>query len=402
MSRAKRRRSAELLRPRTKPTVSPYRLPSGEILLARDVYGLGLSLRDDGAGTVWRLLSLMDGRRNARALLKELRSTHPKVSEASFGAAIERLRQLGVIEEGAPLRPAGWSPEEVERYSRNLEFFSLLTLGSGRPPHELQERLRRARVTLLGVGAVGGATATSLVAAGVGHLTVIDFDRVERSNLNRQVLFGSSDLGRAKVEAARDRLGDLNPHVEVQARSLRVTRPAQLLPLLRGCDLFILGADQPHEILQWTNDAAIATGTPWLENSYAGPRCAIALFVPGRTPCLRCLQHHLETRLHRAGTATGTGLFPPTAGNPVVAPTAGIAGHYGALEALYFLSGLKPPSEGRLLQLNLWRPQDLRVEHPTFWKECPSCGSRAAGRGGRRGGAARRRPQSRETLREVR
>ncbi|HXQ93795.1 MAG TPA: ThiF family adenylyltransferase [Thermoplasmata archaeon] len=392
LARPKDRRG--LRRPRTKTSLSPYRLPSGKILLARDVFGLGSELADDRAGTVWRLLELMDGSRDLAAIHRTLARSHPGRDRATVGRAVEALRRIGVVEEGAGTPHGGLDPKAQDRYSRNLEFFSLVTVGSDRPPAELQQRLHDARVTVLGLGAIGSATAMSLVALGVGRIRILDHDRVERSNLNRQLLYTTRDIGRLKVTAARDRLRALNPDVEVVAERCRVRGPSDLLPLLRDTDLFVLGADQPHEILTWTNDAALRTGTPWLDNSYAGPRVALALFVPGRTPCLRCLQHYLERRLRRQGAFEGTELFPPATANAVIAPTAGIAGHLGALHAMYFLTGLPTPAEGRLLQVNLWSPKDVRLERPPFWRQCPACGSGRAGRPRSRVARPRPRPAS--------
>jgi molybdopterin-synthase adenylyltransferase len=341
----------------------------------------------------------MDGSRDMATLHRALVRTHPGQDREAVASAVEELRRRGIVEEGATARPTGRTAREQDRYSRNLEFFSMVTVGTGRPAGELQGRLRSARVTVLGLGAIGSATALSLAALGVGHLRILDHDRVERSNLNRQLLYTTRDIGRLKVDAARDRLRALNPEIEVRAARCHVRGPSDLPPLLRGADLFVLGADQPHEILSWTNAAALQTGTPWLDNSYAGPRCAIALFVPGRTPCLRCLQHHLEGRLRRGGAFSGEELFPPTTANAVIAPTAGVAGHLGALQAMYFLTGLPTPAEGRLLQVNLWKPLDVRLERPRLWNKCPACGPRRrvhrtrvslARRPGRRGAAPAR------------
>jgi molybdopterin-synthase adenylyltransferase len=249
-----------------------------------------------------------------------------------------------------------------------------VTLGTEISALEAQRRLKASHVTLLGVGAIGGATATGLVAAGVGSLRLLDPDRVEISNLNRQTLFRTGDVGRPKVEVAARALAALNPHVRITAERLRVRRPEQIGPLLENCDLFVLGADQPHEILLWTSDAAEASGTPWLENSYSGPRGAVSLFVPGRTPCLRCQQHHLLARGVRQRTAGGTNLPGAPPSNAVIAPTAAIAGHYGALQALYFLVGLPAAAEGSLVHLNLWSLDDNRVIRIPFWADCPACG----------------------------
>jgi molybdopterin-synthase adenylyltransferase len=363
-----------LRRPRTKSSLGPFRLASGKILLARDVYGLGRTLDDDRLGTVWRLLELMDGSRDLAGIHRALARSHPGKDRATVAAAVDELHRIGLVEEGTPPSKGKVPAAQQERYSRNLEFFSMVTVGSRRSPWDLQRRLRAARVTVLGVGAIGSATATSLVALGVGRLRLLDHDRVERSNLNRQLLYTTRDIGRLKVTAARERLLALNPEVEITAERRRVRSAADLPPLLADTDLFVLGADQPHEILRWTNTAALRAGTPWLDNSYAGPRCAIALFVPGRTPCLECLQHHLEGRLRRQSAFEGVDLFPPATANAVIAPTAAIAGHLAALQALYFLTGLPTPAEGRLVQMNLWRPQDVRIERPKFWAACPACG----------------------------
>ena len=354
--------------------MSPFRTSAGVILLSRDVYGLGRQLRDDDRGTLWRLLGLMDGTRTVPAIVELVRKEDPALEASEVRRAIGRLQRLGIVEDAGLGAPPEFSPEELQRYSRNFDFFATVTLGTARSAYEIQSRLRKARVTVLGIGGIGSATALSLAAAGVGHLRIVDSDRVETSNLNRQLLYGSRDVGRLKVEAAAERLRDLNPHVTVVPEVQRAEGPADMPALVRGCDLFVLGADQPHEILHWANDAAVSEGVPWLENSYSGPRCAIALFVPGRTPCLRCLEHHLEERLRARGLAEGTELFSSTSVNPVLAPTAGVAGHFGALQALYFLTGLPTAAEGRLLHLNLWRPSDVRIVTPSRWSDCPACG----------------------------
>ncbi|HEY6237701.1 MAG TPA: ThiF family adenylyltransferase [Thermoplasmata archaeon] len=374
-----RRPPLVLARPRTKPSLSPFRLADGTILLARDVFGLGRTLEDDAVGTIWRLLRLMDGSRDLRALERGLRRSHPDVDGRSLRRAVARLGRLGVIEDAAEPTPGNLSARELDRYSRNLDFFSLVSLGSSRSALAIQRRFKSARVTILGMGAIGSATASSLVAAGVGHLKIFDPDRVEASNLNRQLLYRSGDVGRFKVDAAAAHLRRLNPHLRVTTGRVRVRGPSDLPRRLKGCDLFVLGADQPHELLLWTNDAAVRTGTPWLENSYSGARCATALFVPGRTPCLRCLQHGMVARQKAARTYHGEELFPASSSNAVIAPTAAIAGHFGALQALYFLAGLPTSTEGRLVQLNLWRPDDVRVVRARYWPACPACGRRGAG-----------------------
>jgi molybdopterin-synthase adenylyltransferase len=171
-------------RPRTKRALHPFRLPDGRILVARDVFGLGRAIEDDAHGTVWNLLGLMDGSRDLAGLHRDLGGP----SKRAVRRAVADLEDQGILEEARPPGPPGLTAAELDRYSRNLDFFSLATLGSRRTPLEVQRRLKAARVTVLGVGAVGSTIAASLAAAGVGHLRLLDLDRVEASNLNRQLL----------------------------------------------------------------------------------------------------------------------------------------------------------------------------------------------------------------------
>ena len=155
----------------------------------------------------------------------------------------------------APPR-ADLSTDELQRYSRHL---TLPEFG-----REGQEKLKNASVLLIGAGGLGSPAATYLAAAGIGRIGLVDFDRVEASNLQRQILYGTSDVGRPKLEAAEERLRDLNPHVEVETHEVRLTSD-NALDIIDGYDVVADGTDNfPTRYL--VNDACVMTGTP---NVYA-------------------------------------------------------------------------------------------------------------------------------------
>ena len=147
---------------------------------------------------------------------------------------------------------AALSAEEFQRYSRHL---TLPDFGQ-----EGQEKLKAASVLLVGAGGLGSPAAMYLAAAGVGRIGLVDFDNVEASNLQRQVLYGTSDVGQPKLDAAKTRLEDLNPHVTIDTHELRLTSD-NALAVIDDYDVVADGTDNfPTRYL--VNDACVMTGTP--------------------------------------------------------------------------------------------------------------------------------------------
>jgi molybdopterin/thiamine biosynthesis adenylyltransferase len=228
-------------------------------------------------------------------------------------------------------------------------------------------------VLLLGCGALGSWAASALSGAGIGSLVLVDDDRVELSNLNRQLLFGEAQLGRLKVDAAAEALSRHNSELELLRHPLRVRGTADLAGLLDGVDLVIATADwPPHELPRWVNRACLAAGTAFLTAGQFPPKVRIGpLVVPGRTPCLECAetaarhQHPLYDELadHRARGGT-----PDAA----LAPTAGVAGALLASEALHHLLGMSAASAAAAIILDL---RSLQIEHAPVDREpgCPAC-----------------------------
>ena len=218
-----------------------------------------------------------------------------------------------------------FTEDEVERYARHLVLSEV-----GGPG---QQALKRARVLIVGAGGVGGPAALYLAAAGVGTLGLIDHDAVALSNLQRQILFDTADVGRPKVEAAAMRLEGLNPHVAVQTFAERLTAE-NAVARIEDFDLVLDGTDD-FETRFLVNAACVVAGRPLVSGALGRWSGQVAVFA-GR-PCYRCLVPQMPPD---AETCARVG---------VVGALAGVVGSMAALEAIKVLTGAGQPLTGRLL-----------------------------------------------------
>ena len=368
-----------MLRPRLKSVFPP--MPAGDrtIAIGGADYGLAAELGDDEAGHLWQLLGLLDGSRTRDQVVSELRRGDPGLPAEDVVVAIDDLAEAGYVEDAAAPVPGVFSAGEVERYRRNVEFFSFFS----RHPatgFDLQERLRSSRVTVLGVGGLGSYVALALGAAGVGSLLLVDDDVVEEHNLNRQVLYTSADVGTSKVLAARDRVAAVNPHIHVEARVARVSGVEDARECFAGRDLVVCAADRPRiRIYEWLNAAAVAEGVAWIRGANDGLTINSFLHVPGETACFECEQRHAlatfpwyAARLRFARETLGDRTV-----NPCTAPVAGLIGNLTALEAVKYLSGAtRSVIHNRKLTVDL-QTLETRLSEGTRDPHCPVCSDRA-------------------------
>lgn len=225
---------------------------------------------------------------------------------------------------------------------------------------EGQQRLLRARVLIIGAGGLGSPVAMYLAAAGVGHLVLVDYDRVDLSNLQRQILHATADLGRSKVASARDTLQGLNPEVRISTVEHQLEGD-ELLEQARAADLVVDASDN-FETRFALNAACVAAGTPLVSGAAIRMEGQVSVFRPGG-PCYRCLYRE-DGELQQS-----------CAENGVLAPLVGVIGTMQALEAVKILMGIGEDLSGRLLVFDgltaEWRSLKLRRD-----PDCPVCGER--------------------------
>jgi sulfur-carrier protein adenylyltransferase/sulfurtransferase len=246
------------------------------------------------------------------------------------------------------------SSSETLRYARHIVLDEV--------GEEGQRKLKAARVLIVGAGGLGSPASLYLAAAGVGTLGLVDFDTVDASNLQRQVLYGESDLGRPKLEAAMARLRDLNPHIRLVAHPERLTS-ANALEIIRDYDIVVDGTDNfPTRYL--VNDACVLLGKRNVFGSILKFDGQLSVFAGGDdAPCYRCLFRQPPP----------PGLVPSCAEGGVLGVLPGVIGSLQALEAVKLITGAGEPMIGRLLLFDglklSWRELRLR-RNPA----CPVCG----------------------------
>jgi len=229
---------------------------------------------------------------------------------------------------------------------------------------EGQARLRRATVGLVGLGGLGSVSAQYLCAAGVGRLVMFDFEVVEESNLNRQILHGTSDLGRRKIDSARGRLADLNPECELVFHDARVDS-SNAVDLLRGADVLVDATDNLETRLAM-NRASLALGVPFVFGGVDGLGGMAAVFEPGVTGCLECLFSAPPVERDAPG---------------VIGPAPGVIGSLQALETIRLLVGMPSALAGKLLVFD-GVGMSFRTIGLERNPECAACGSEVGGTNG--------------------
>jgi molybdopterin/thiamine biosynthesis adenylyltransferase/rhodanese-related sulfurtransferase len=245
------------------------------------------------------------------------------------------------------------SQEEILRYSRHLLVPEVGLKG--------QRKLKAASVLVIGTGGLGSPVALYLAAAGIGHIGLVDYDTVDRTNLQRQVIHATSTVGNLKVESARRRLLDLNPDIQVDIYN-QVFTSANARQIADPYDLLIDGSDNfPTRYL--TNDLCVLTGKPNVYGSVYRFEGQVSVFDARRGPCYRCL----------FPDPPPPGLVPSCAESGVLGILPGTIGTLQATEAIKLILGIGEPLIGRLL---LYNADDMSFEYVRLHKNpgCKVCG----------------------------
>jgi len=237
--------------------------------------------------------------------------------------------------------------EELERYDRQMRI-----LGFG---VEGQRKLKSARVLVAGLGGLGCPASMYLAAAGVGKLVLVDRERVELSNLNRQILYWSSDIGRPKVDVVAEKLLRLNPNVEVEALALEINEDS-VRDLVKKVDVAVDGMDN-YKTRFLINEACVVYNKPFVHAAVHGLEGQLFTVLPGKGPCLRCVIPSDP---------------PEQSPVPVLGATPGVMATLEALEVVKLVVGLGRPCSDKLLIFDghEMRFHEIKVEPaPT----CPVC-----------------------------
>jgi molybdopterin/thiamine biosynthesis adenylyltransferase/rhodanese-related sulfurtransferase len=246
------------------------------------------------------------------------------------------------------------TPDELARYSRHLSLSELGLAG--------QEKLKAARVLVVGAGGLGSPALLYLAAAGIGTIGIVDFDCIDISNLQRQVLFDTQRVAQPKAEVARERLLALNPHLNVVVFAIEL-RASNVMDILRGYDLVLDGTDR-FATRYLVNDACVLLHKPLVSAAIHRFEGQAFTYVPQRGPCYRCLfpQPPADGAVPNCAEAGVLGVLP------------GVMGTIQATEAIKLITGIGEPLLGRLLTYDAL---DMRFNEFSFAArtDCAVCGT---------------------------
>lgn len=266
---------------------------------------------------------------------------------------------------------ANFSDAYKEKFDRQLAFFGVWSRGGRHHALESQGKLQKTHVVLIGAGGFGSDIFYSLIAMGFGRITVVDFDKVERSNLNRQSMYSEADVGKSKIRVLEEKTKVVDTsHFHFIEKEIRSA--GDIAEIIEGADIGIIAADTPREkIFYWMNEACYRTGVPGLFTSGAAPVCVFVgpLVVPGETPCYACSMPGIPFRYDDPLVRSINGRTRLGVISPYIRVAAGLMG----LELLKHVTGFAPCQlYGRTMKMNL-----LNYEigfHESVGREgCPFC-----------------------------
>jgi bacteriocin biosynthesis cyclodehydratase domain-containing protein len=338
--------------------------PNGDLYLLRPSAGTeDIRIKNPDQETR-RILTALDGSRTRIELNDEF-------DEEKVEDLIAQLNDLGLGEDASDDDLI--APETLERFDRQLRYLS--DISTDQTPSRSQGKLKDARIAVLGVGGLGGWSALTLACCGIGEMLLVDFDTIELSNLNRQILFGEADVGRSKVEMAAGRLETFNSAMHIETREERLDSEAAVAAAIDGYDLVVNAVDWPaHDIELWVNSACFSAGIPYIAMSHYPPIARVGPFyVPGQTGCYSCQEIAYKRSYPLYDVAVEQQRAKPSPAATLGAACALISGQV-ALDIMHHLTGLAEPSTLAISHIYDLRTMDVKREPVLQEAECDVCG----------------------------
>jgi bacteriocin biosynthesis cyclodehydratase domain-containing protein len=328
---------------RLRPTVEVFSASDGHLyLLAGEDRHMRIR---DPAAWLRDLIAGLNGRGDDE-LLAYLRARGHTTSPHELRDAIASLETAGLVEDAEDDLRYGFSPEDLQRLDRQLRYFG--DLGGSRPRAQLQRQLADAHVVILGLGGLGSWALQALACVGIGRITAVDFDRVELSNLSRQSIYCLEDLGRLKVQCARQWIEHFSPSTRFVGIDARLTGPHSVARVIGGADLVLGLVDTPVGLVEsWINRASREQGVALLSASQFPPLVRIGpLYTADAPGCHACLIGRVrdEFPLFDELAAWRRERSSPAA---TFGPASALIGALLANEAVNYLAGICVPATQR-------------------------------------------------------
>ncbi len=362
--------------PRLKPTILKYRVKDDTVLR---VNGQLVQIADK-EGAVWSLIGLLNGKHTSSQIIKETISKHTELSITTVQEYIDQLKDLDLLEDASLTAEGVIDRYTMERWSRNIEFFgSIAKYGDNKFAY--QKKIKEAKICLLGCGGLGTHLLFDLAATGFSNITIVDFDKIEASNLNRQILYHEDDIGKSKVHQAKKRILQFSKQANIKAIAMRLDATEKVASVIAGHDLVICVADKPrNHIIYWLNEGCIKEKVPYINGGLDIRRGAFYSVLPGKSGCMMCWKQTLAQEANDTAVVVNNldkqldidYAIPAPAMVTLVSIVAGCM----IAEALKLITGLQPPCLTN--KLKAFRFDDMLMETCETWEkqpDCPVCGS---------------------------
>jgi len=333
----------------------------------------------DPDGKVGALIGLLDGSREVDAVWHDLAAVYPDTTLGEVRAAIADLDDSGLIQDTADAG-ADFSADDLARWSNNLGFFeTYATLAVSK--YEFQRRIAAAKIAVLGVGGVGTHVLIDLVAVGFTDIKIVDFDTIELSNLNRQILYGEPFLGRPKVEVAAERARALNSGLRLQVEQQRLLSADAVYAVVQDRDIVIGSVDGPKmQMFHWLNEGCVRAGAALISGGVEAQRALLYTVAPGVSGCGACWYDTVQATDPTSRMVRRAMVETETSGEPFGEDTAAFNGlvvllsAYMVGEVVRLASRVSPPvSVGRVLEIAFHDPLIREAEVFKRRDDCAVC-----------------------------
>ncbi|WP_018693840.1 HesA/MoeB/ThiF family protein [Algicola sagamiensis] len=363
--------------PRLKPSVEFTKLHDSVVL----THGEDSLLNDENADFLKSLCDCMDGQSRVETIISRMLAAFPELESQAVTDAIQQLDELRLLEDNQfnLHRSDTIEPEVDERWCRNFDFYgSLIPMSENK--YEVQDKLRNATVGLLGLGGLGSNILLGLAAMGVKNVVAADFDMIEQSNLNRQILYRQEDVGKEKAPTAEMRIKQFYPGMNTRISRQKFESHEDIERFIEGCDVVIGVADKPRmKMPMWMNQACINRNVTFISGGLNINRGLIYSVTPGKTGCISCwrnqanVSNEINEVIHGHKHETHQTFETPYS-SPAFAPLVSVVTGAMLTEAVKVLTGIAEPSFGnKLTQIDFKNFESRVIETWKRSEHCPMC-----------------------------
>jgi len=338
-----------------------------------------LTSLEDPDGRVLALLKLLDGQRDEHDVWAELSAHYPDVSLADVREAIEDLDGSGLVQD-ADDAGLDFDAADRRRWSNNLGFFETYASMS-MSKYEYQRRIRDAKIAVLGVGGVGTHVLIDLIAIGFTDVRIVDFDAVDLTNLNRQILYGEPFLGKYKTDIAAMRARDMNSKIHLDVKRTKLLSAQDVYEVVHDREIVVGSVDGPKvDIVHWLNAGCVRAGAALITGGVEAQRGLLATIVPGVSGCVECWHDDVQATDQTSAMLLKAMRETADRGESFGEDTAAFNGLVTLLsahmvgEVVRLATGLCPPvSVGTALEMTFHDPQLRVTEKFSRRAGCATC-----------------------------